>query len=116
MSKQLAIAALLMGVGLVSPCSVLLAQQPHPSAAQSQAPPGSWRKEFDEVCSKTQDAELLSEKDLTDLIRRCDALAPRIDKLDDSQKKIFGARLRMCRGLYAYVLDSKKNSTANGKK
>ena len=48
-----------------------------------------------------------SQDELTDLIRRCDALLPQIEKLDESRKKVYTGRLRMCRGLYAYVLDSK---------
>jgi len=34
---------------------------------------------------------------------------PQLEKLDETQKKVFTGRLRMCRGLYVYVLDSKKN-------
>jgi len=33
----------------------------------------------------------------------------KIETLDDTQKKVYMGRLRKCRGLYAYVLDSKKN-------
>jgi len=51
----------------------------------------------------------LSVEELTALLQRCDALLPEIEKLDDTRKKVFGGRLQRCRGLYVYVLDSKKN-------
>lgn len=114
MSVAKAIARTLLGVGLVYPFGARAVDKP--PAAQSEKAQDSWRKEFDELCSKTQDAMTLSEDQLTDLIRRCDALAPEIDKLDESRRKVYGGRLRMCRGLYAYVLDSKKDSARNGKR
>ena len=80
-----------------------------PAAEQADQGKESWRKEFDDVCSKTQDAMTFKEEELTDLIRRCDALVPQIEKLDESRKKVYTGRLRQCRGLYAYVLDAKKN-------
>ena len=82
---------------------------PQSSAAQANPAQETWRKEFDDVCSKTQDAMTFSQEELTDLIRRCDALLPQIEKLDESRKKVYLGRLRMCRGLYAYVLDAKRN-------
>ena len=70
---------------------------------------GAWQKELDEVCSKTQDAMTLSAEELTVLIQRCDALMPKLAKLDETRKKVYMGRLRMCRELYSYALDSKKN-------
>ena len=52
---------------------------------------------------------LLNSKKLAALIQRCDVLVPQIEKLDDTWKKVYMGRLRMCRGLYAYVLESKRN-------
>ncbi len=80
-----------------------------PSASQAQPARESWQKEFEDVCSKTDDAMTFSDEELTDLIRRCDKLQPQIEKLDESRKKVYMGRLRMCRGLYAYVLDAKRN-------
>lgn len=77
-------------------------------AAPTDTAQESWQKEFDNVCAKTEDAMTFSEDELTDLIRRCDSLQPRIEKLDESRKKVYLERLRKCRGLYAYVLDAKK--------
>lgn len=110
---------LLMGLAGVREARAL--GEPRASATQTKAPE-SWRKEFDDVCSKTEDAMTLSQDELADLIRRCDALLPQIEKLDESRKKVYTGRLRMCRGLYAYVLDSKKqdskkaDSKENGRK
>ncbi len=78
-------------------------------AAEEQQAGLEWQKEFDEVCSKTQDAMTFSTAELTALIQRCDALEPKIEKLDETRRKIYLKRLRQCRGLYAYVLESKKS-------
>ncbi|MGB8322513.1 MAG: hypothetical protein WCE52_06090 [Candidatus Acidiferrum sp.] len=79
--------------------------------SQAQAAPAaeSWQKEFDEICSKTQNVMSYSEEQLTNLIQRCDALMPQLEKLDETRKKVYTKRLRNCRGLYAYVLESKRN-------
>jgi len=114
MSRTRAIAQVLLASGLVFPCFARAIGKP--PAPQSETAQESWHKEFDELCSRTQDAMTLSEEQLAGLIRRCDAIAPQIDKLDASRRKVYGGRLRMCRGLYAYVLDSKKNSTTNARK
>jgi hypothetical protein len=46
---------------------------------------------------------------LKSLIQRCDTLEPKIEKLDDTRRKVYLRRLKQCRGLYAYVLESKNN-------
>jgi len=97
-------------LGLVGLCSVRAMGALQSSAAQANPAQQTWRKEFNEVCSKTQAAMTFSQEELTDLILRCDALLPQIEKLDESQKKVYMGRLRMCRGLYAYVLDAKRNA------
>lgn len=66
-----------------------------------------WRAEFDEVCAKTQDAMALSKEELQGFINRCDRLKPRIETLEETEKKVFLKRLKMCRDLYQYVLESK---------
>jgi len=48
-------------------------------------------------------------EELASLIDRCDALRPKIEKLDETPKKVYLKRLRMCRGLYVYVLESKQS-------
>ena len=104
---KIAVSLLLMG--LVGSWAARADRTPQASVPSNASAQESWRSEFDAVCSKTDDAMTLSEDDLTSLIRRCDALVPQIQKLDESRKKVFLGRLRMCRGLYAYVLDAKRN-------
>ncbi|HMK51717.1 MAG TPA: hypothetical protein VK551_04350 [Thermodesulfobacteriota bacterium] len=68
-----------------------------------------WKREFDNICSKTQDALEFSVGELRDLIARCDALKPRIEKLDEPQRKVTLKRLQMCRDFYVYLLEGKEN-------
>jgi hypothetical protein len=86
------------------------------SGAQGASPPAAqaparevWQREFDRICSRTQEAMSFSEEELASLVQRCDALAPQIEKLDETRRKVYLGRLHMCRGLYAYVLESKRN-------
>lgn len=69
----------------------------------------AWRNDFDDVCSKTQDAMVLSNGELKTLISRCDTLKPQIEKLSEPQRKVTLKRLQMCRDLYAFVLESKES-------
>ena len=66
-----------------------------------------WKKEFEDICSKTQDSMSFTADELKSLVGRCDALRPRIEKLDETQKKVYLKRLQMCRDLLAFVLESK---------
>lgn len=93
---------------LAVPGSPLFAQ----GAASARAPEG-WQNEFEEVCSQTQDATLFEVRDLKALIQRCDALVPQIEQLDETRKKVFLARLRQCRGVFAYVLETKSDHHAS---
>ena len=68
-----------------------------------------WKREFDNICSKTQDAMEFSAGDLRNLIARCDALKPRIEKLAEPQRKVTLKRLQMCRDFYIYLLEAKEN-------
>jgi len=102
------IVTVVLFMGLAGPCVHAIGEA---SLSATQAAPAkeAWQKEFDDVCSKTQDAMTFSPEELVALIQRCDALLPQIEKLDDTRKKVYAGRLRRCRGLYAYVLDSKRN-------
>jgi hypothetical protein len=66
-----------------------------------------WKKEFEDICSQTQDAMLFTPEELKGLVGRCDTLKPRIEKLDETQKKIYVKRLLMCRDLFTYAIESK---------
>jgi len=93
-----ALAALLLALSLPA---VGAAPRPAPAAARS------WRAEFDELCAQTQDAMALSEETLRSLVARCDALLPELEKLADSERKVFTRRLQACRNLYQFVLESR---------
>jgi hypothetical protein len=67
-----------------------------------------WRQEFEVVCSQTQDAMALSAEELSGLIERCDKLKSRIEKLDESARKVYLKRLQLCRDLYVFVIESKR--------
>jgi len=106
---KLTMIAVLLSTGLVAVGAGTI-RQPSSSTSQSTARQEPWQKEFDDICSKTQDAMTFSQEELTSLISRCDALRPQFEKLDETRKKVYLERLRMCRGLYAYVLESKKKN------
>jgi len=67
-----------------------------------------WKKEYEDICSKTSDAMSLTEDELKTLIERCDRLKSVIEALDDeSTKKVYLKRLQMCRDLYQFCLEQK---------
>ena len=66
-----------------------------------------WKDKLLEVCGKTDEANALSTQELKDLIGKCDKLQPQIDALDESTRKTYGNRLKKCRNLFAFVLESK---------
>ena len=66
-----------------------------------------WKEEFGDICSKTDDSMTLPNEELKRLIERCDALKPRIERLDESTAKVYLKRLQMCKDLFVYVLESK---------
>ena len=75
-----------------------------PAAASAQ---DDWKKEFEDICSKTQDSMSFTLDELKGLVDRCDALKPSIEKLDETQKKVYSKRLQMCRDLLVFVIESK---------
>lgn len=77
------------------------------SAARAE---GGWRGQLDELCSRTQDAMALSSDELRSLIACCDKLAPALEKLEESERKIFTRRLKACRDLYQFVLDAREKA------
>lgn len=67
-----------------------------------------WKKEFDDVCSKTDDAMSLTVNELKHLVDRCDALQPIIEKLGDPERKVYLKKLQSCRDLYLFVIQYHK--------
>lgn len=79
-----------------------------PRAPAASAPATDWRAEFEEVCGRTQDAMTLSMAELRSLVARADALLPKVEQLEPSQRKVMLTRLRACRALYQFMLESKE--------
>lgn len=77
------------------------------AAAQSS---GGWKQEFDAICARTQDAMALPSDELRSLIARCEKLSPAIERLGESERKVYGKRLQGCRSLFAFVLESRHGS------
>jgi hypothetical protein len=71
-------------------------------------PADGWRKEFEDLCSRTQDAMVLKDDELRSLVERCDRLKPALDALSEPERKAYSRRLAACRNLYAYVLESRQ--------
>ena len=94
----MAVAAVGIALGAVGVGS---AQAPPPAAQD-------WKKEFEDICAKTQDAMALPMEELRTLVARCDKLKPRVETLDDSQRKVYSRRLQVCRDLYQFVIESRE--------
>jgi len=77
------------------------AQEP---AAQQTA---DWRVEFEAVCGTTDASMSFTVEELTNLIARCDKLAELIGAEDETVRRVYLRRLKMCRDLLAYILESK---------
>jgi hypothetical protein len=67
-----------------------------------------WKKEFADICSKTDSSMTLPTEELKTLVERCDKLKTVIDSQDESTKKVFRKRLQLCRDLYDFVLKSRE--------
>jgi uncharacterized protein YkvS len=66
----------------------------------------AWKTEFDEICGKSDEAATLAKAEVKNLLERCDRLRPRIEKLDESARKVYLKRLQSCRDLFSFVLES----------
>jgi hypothetical protein len=76
------------------------------SVAWSEEP---WRVDFDDVCGKTDQAMTFSLPELNLLLQRCGALQKVIETQEESVRKVYLKRLQMCKNLYAYMVEFKKN-------
>ena len=65
----------------------------------------AWEKEFELICSKTGEAMDLPKEKLKDLVERSDKLNSILEKLDETQKKVYLKRLNQCRDLYKFILE-----------
>lgn len=86
------VCSLLIGAGLFHqpPFSVVYAHD-------------DWKTEFDDICSKTDVVTTLTPAEIKGLIERCDALKPRLEKIDEAAAKIYLKRLRRCHDLFVFM-------------
>jgi hypothetical protein len=78
------------------------------SHAYAQASAEDWKLEFDNICSKTDDAMAFTVDDLRQLVSRCESLRPRIEALSETQRKVYLRRLQSCRDIYIFVIQAKE--------
>lgn len=69
--------------------------------------PTDWRVEFEAVCGTTDTSMSLTSDELTNLIARCDTLAERIGAEEETVRRVYLRRLKMCRDLLAFILESR---------
>jgi DNA-directed RNA polymerase specialized sigma24 family protein len=81
---------------------------PRPTALAVARADVEWHAEFEDICAKTQDAMSLSVEELRRLVERSDRLMPTLERLPDPERKVFTRRLKACRDLYAFVLETKE--------
>jgi hypothetical protein len=105
MQKFISMTVVLAAVLSLVPCSPAGAQgAPGPAAVSAR---DDWKAEFEAICAGTQDSAAMTSDELKNLIDRCDKLRSRIEKLDETPRKVYLKRLQMCRDLYAFVLEYK---------
>ena len=69
--------------------------------------PVDWRVEFEAVCGTTAASMSFTVEELTSLIARCDKLAEWIGAEEETVRRVYLRRLKMCRDLLVFVLESK---------
>lgn len=84
-------------------CSLALATVPLAWTAEN------WKDSFDEICGKVQGAESLSEQELAALVEKADKLLPVIQASDNPAKKVYLQRLKKCRAVYEFMIDTKRS-------
>jgi uncharacterized protein YkvS len=62
-----------------------------------------WKSEFDDICQKTEIVASLTKAEIKSLIERCDALKPRIEKIDEAASKVYLKRLQRCHDLFVFM-------------
>jgi hypothetical protein len=73
-----------------------------------------WKAEFEAVCSKTDSLMDMSEDELSALLERCDKLMIGMEGENETVRKVNGRRLKNCRDLIRFMLDSKQASQNTG--
>lgn len=66
-----------------------------------------WKSTFDDICSKVDASSTMSAAELTSMVQRLDKLAPEVNASGDPAKKIYLQRLKKCKAMYQFMIDSK---------
>jgi hypothetical protein len=67
-----------------------------------------WKAEFEAVCSKTDSLMEMPESEIASLLERCDKLISGLDAENETARKVNQRRLKNCRDLIQFMLDSKR--------
>lgn len=70
----------------------------------------SLKTEFDETCSKTDEAMSLPVAELNQLVDRCVQMRKRLEKEDETIQRVYAKRIEMCEGLYRFALQAKNKN------
>lgn len=70
-----------------------------------------WKDEFDRLCGVTDQATTFSEDELKGLIQDCDRLMEKLKGMEVPKKKLYLFRIKKCRNLFTFILDTKKHSS-----
>ena len=68
-----------------------------------------WKGAFEEICGQVQSAEAMSDQEIRAMIEKADNLMPEIQASADPGKKVYLLRLKRCRGVYEFMLDSRNH-------
>ena len=109
--KSACLFVLMLGVMIIQP-SPLLRNSLSVTPAYGDE---GWKDKIGELCSKTDVAMGLSPAELKALIAGCDQLSPVIEALEETPRKVYRKRLKMCRDLFAYVLETKESKEKQSK-
>ena len=74
-----------------------------PSAAGAQ---DQWKEEFKRICSYTYASNTLSDEEIETLIKHSDVLIEKLKALDAPEAKVYIFRLKKCRNMYRYIIDT----------
>ncbi len=75
-----------------------------PSAAGAQ---DQWKEEFKRLCSYTVSSDTLSDEEIETLIKDSDVLIEKLEALDAPEVKVYIFRLKKCRNMYRFIIDTK---------
>ncbi len=88
---------------IITVCLISMATVAAVSAAEG------WKASFDDICGKVQSADSLNNQELTAMIDKADKLVPEIQRSDDPAKKVYLQRLKKCRNLYQFMLETRQS-------